>query len=401
MAELSAENLAIKIPEKHYVGFKRRKEDDGELLGFMIPHGEDKAYEKRKSTVDGWLRHGRHQDLPEPAPDPTIYPNTPQQGFHFGKTVKHGYSWNHGDVKWRVHDPRGFMLELTAGNVAHLMAVGSIVQNQIQGTCVWARMGAENVLLPVDSDVYRQAVANVERAAKSVSLRDVNQGDSIVLQNGRSGIYLGKYFPVERGFERLLSGYTGSYDDYVDCLKLGDKKKHYVLYDAEGDGQPTVDFHPTLKISESKVDEEPIRMTDDQVDYAIRRAGMVFTREKPVGAVLALGRAGEPGKSRARNLMARAESGELGRYTPAQKASWNRDERPEHLVFVKEDLFPQGKLAVVRVPTLPERRGIGSTWSSAISMTTRWVPYDPAAHKLRVLVARITDAKGRVTEFDF
>lgn len=207
---LSAEDKNIKIPTNHYVGFQARQ-GEAVPLGFMTPDGTDSAATKRKATVDNWAKgYGRTTTLP-----PKSFENKPMSGFKLGRNVRHGHGWGQGNVKWRIEDPRGFELEISSPNLAQIMAFSTIERGEILDKCVWGRLKNENILIPVTSDVYKAAEANTERAGKSASLKDLEPGNYIVLQNGEEGTYMGAFFTMSAG------GYGTD-----RSLKWGDKKRH-------------------------------------------------------------------------------------------------------------------------------------------------------------------------------
>lgn len=223
-----SDNKSIKFPAKHYVGFQARPSRDELPLGFMTPHGTDKAFEKRKDTVDRWAG-GWGYDAQNKAEDKLpaqTYENKPMTGFKLGRNVRHGYGWGQGNVKWRIEDPRGFELEISSPNLAQIMGFCTVQEGEILEDCIWARMGAENILVPVNSDVYRATVRNTERASKSASLRDLNIGDTAILANGDEGIYYGVYYIY--GVERYARTLTNT----VQC---SGKKRHVFLMQTPGE----------------------------------------------------------------------------------------------------------------------------------------------------------------------
>jgi hypothetical protein len=222
-----ADNKSIKFPTHHYIGFQARPSVDDVPLGFMTPDGKDKAAEKRKATVDNWAQ-GYGYDAANKAKDKMpaqTYENKPLVGFKLGRNVRHGYGWGQGNVKWRIEDPRGFELEISSPNFAQLIGFCNIEQGEILEPCIWARLGAENILVPVNSDVYRATVRNTERLAKKASMKDLKIGDSVVLANGDEGVYYGAF-------------YVSSYEQYHgNTNRLGNsgKKRHVFLFQTPGD----------------------------------------------------------------------------------------------------------------------------------------------------------------------
>jgi hypothetical protein len=201
---ISGDNKSIKLPAQHYVGFNKRG-DDEIPLGFMTVEGDDKAAQKRKATVNSWAAQSTNR-IPA-----QVFDNKPLSGFKMGKSIRHNYSsWGQGNVKWRIEDPRGFELEITSPNFASIVSCTTIENGEILEKCIWGRLGADNVLLPVSSDAYKAATANTDRVNKKVSLRDVKPGDHVVMQNGISGRFLGNLFLIKRETYRK---HTLSIDD--------------------------------------------------------------------------------------------------------------------------------------------------------------------------------------------
>lgn len=200
---LTGDNKEIKIPLTHYVGFQARHHDDVPL-GFMTPDGTDSASTKRKATVDSWSKQGGHiwnpttrsYDRKDPLPS-VSYENKPLSGFKMGREIRRNSGWGQGNVKWRIEDPRGFELEISSPNFAQIILCTTIENGEILEECVWGRLGAENILLPISSEVYKAAVINSERMAKKVSLKDLKPGHKVVLQNGEEGIFLGSFFTLD------------------------------------------------------------------------------------------------------------------------------------------------------------------------------------------------------------
>ena len=213
---LSAANKAISVPTQHYVGFSKRG-DDEIPLGFMVPDGEDAGALKRKKTVDDWASRS-HNKI-----DATSFENAPQIGFKLGRNIRHGgYGWGQGNVKWRIEDPRGFELEISSPNLAQVMTCTVIEQGEILEACVWGRLGAENILLPVSSDVYKAAVSNTERMNTKASLKDLKIGDYVTMQNGDEGEFMGSFFMIE------VERYGGERK-----AKFGNKKKFMIRCESE------------------------------------------------------------------------------------------------------------------------------------------------------------------------
>ena len=209
---------AVKLPAKHYVGLVKRKESNLPL-GFMTVWGTDAAATKRMGTVDDWCQRGRTQiKLP-----PMILDNVPMSGFKLGgdiRTTNYG-----GHDKWRIEDPRGFELEITSGNLAQLLAHGTVDKGEILDECVWARDGSNNILLSTNTQEYQTALAATKVANTKSSWKDVKIGNTVVLQNGHQGQYLGKFSVMYRNIYNSSGRYNIHFTDKAYSLFWNENEK--------------------------------------------------------------------------------------------------------------------------------------------------------------------------------
>lgn len=205
--------MSIVVPEKFYIGFQKRERLEGEysyyrdekdtrekvpyLLGFATYLEDNKKFEKRKDTIDSWASGYRWSQDKEAKIPPRIIDNELQEGFYIPEEIRRCGSWSGGNVLWRIVDPRGFELEISSNNLAQLMECTNILKGGIiEGKCKWGwdmKGGSKVVLLPEDSEPYREALEHTEARKKSVKLSDVKMGDEVQLLDGTVGIYLGKH----------------------------------------------------------------------------------------------------------------------------------------------------------------------------------------------------------------
>lgn len=186
-------NLAIKIPDSHYVGFQKR-ESDQVPLGFMTPEGTDKAAQKRKATVDGWANGGGYYTNKQATLTSKTFDNKPMVGFKMGKNISYGRGWDSRHDKWRIEDPRGFQLEITSGNLQEIMTDCTIERGEILEECIWGRLGSENILIPVSSETYKRATENTKRMATSASIKDLKPGFYFTMKNGDRCWFAGRVY---------------------------------------------------------------------------------------------------------------------------------------------------------------------------------------------------------------
>ena len=222
----------IKFPAQHYVGYRQ---DTNVLTGFMTPEGTDSAAKKRKESVDRWAESGRRQGrlvdgqwttvLSDEIPS-TVFDNKPMEGFGIEQRLNRGGSWYGNQDKWKIDDPRGFQLEISGSNLQKIIEYTTIINGVIQGECIWARLGSDNILVPVNTEIYQNTMINTERYTKSVSLKDVKLGDWVIHQNGEEGQYVGFYYIVglEYGDRKLRLFKTSPKKRYV--YRNGDNWSH-------------------------------------------------------------------------------------------------------------------------------------------------------------------------------
>lgn len=251
----------VTIPETHYIGIKLKRHDieEGDLpLGFMTPEGDNAQAKKRKGTVNDWIHCGhshsqwidndkldqflidnptasarRPRGLPntaygakttdtlveipfEEGVDFNIIensPNTPRKGFRITKSVAR-CGWNGGNKLVRIEDPRGFELEISVANLVKVMSMSTFIDGVCQTECVWGRDGANNTLLPVNSEPYKEAFDNtVAKNKKTISLRELKFGDMVKI---KASTY-GGYGYGDAGVPEITGEYLGLYNMYAVC----------------------------------------------------------------------------------------------------------------------------------------------------------------------------------------
>lgn len=191
---MSKINIKIKIPDEWYAGFTQSR--DGLPRVYMTPHGTDRLSKNRAQAIQ------RYSQGAEGIPD-AVMDNKPLCGFKIVKPVNYGY--NTSKVVWLIEDPRGFVSEIPSGNMGQLLALTTVDHCEILESCVWARDGKDNVLLPTNSIEYQTAAKNTELANQSVNISKVALGNIVHLKNGKRDMkYLGKYYEY-LGLERYYS----------------------------------------------------------------------------------------------------------------------------------------------------------------------------------------------------
>jgi hypothetical protein len=228
-------NTKIKVFPKLYVGLKAQTQVDPVTkervprvnLGFATPLENNAAFEKRKRTVDDWSKPWADWDpitrksIPRPPLDPITIDNVPVAGFKVTDDVRRIY-WGGGNVVWRVEDPRGFELEVSSQNLmAVIQTVGLAAGGEIPGKCVWARDGANNVLLHETTQEFKNAYRVGETVStKGTKLKPEHIGCKVSFKSGYTGTYLGagscfswSKYGEDRVFSETFNHYFLNADD--------------------------------------------------------------------------------------------------------------------------------------------------------------------------------------------
>lgn len=216
-----AEGL-VKIFNQLYVGFQKRRDynpnaQEGEesftKLAFVTPYEDNAAGRKRQATVDSWANGGQYGHyektesgvttwVREEKPDdckPIIIENKMLSGFKLSREVRRTY-WGGGNVVWRIEHPEGWEFEISSSNLARIIIDGGIEPGgEIPGNCIFGRCGAENVLVPETSEVWKQSIKNAENIDKSSvkTSETVVPGSVCLMKNGNTMTYVGQYFVIE------------------------------------------------------------------------------------------------------------------------------------------------------------------------------------------------------------
>jgi len=154
------------IPKKLRVGFRKRSDTFTGQLAYVIYYDEKGQLRKTKSH-ESWC-------------DPTLgfleLDNEPRSGFVLNKGVERNGYWGSGRSVIRVHDDRGFEIEITVDNLMGLLMHSDVSKRDIVEQCVYAWAGTELVLLPCNSQEYLQAQAFTLAQEVQLSAKDLRLG---------------------------------------------------------------------------------------------------------------------------------------------------------------------------------------------------------------------------------
>ncbi|QNO00045.1 hypothetical protein QGX20_gp066 [Pseudomonas phage phiPsa300] len=106
-----------------------------------------------------------------------VYDNVPMKGFKVGQDATR---WTTENKVFRLHDPRGFTVEIPTGNLSTLIQTCTIINGEIMDECVWGREGC-HVLLPINAPEYKAVVKKIEEVETALKLKDLKPGDFVKL----------------------------------------------------------------------------------------------------------------------------------------------------------------------------------------------------------------------------
>jgi hypothetical protein len=157
-------------------------------LGFVTyADKQDASFQKRKKTVDDWAGISGARNV-EPTADGIYLDNDALEGFQIFDFESRWYTSN----KWFcVKDPRGFHLQISAAALIDLLNHTDVKKGgHIQGKCVWGRRDGTNIVVPVDSELYK-ATVKLNNASKAYNI-----GDQVIIGKEEM-VFLGELFRLD------------------------------------------------------------------------------------------------------------------------------------------------------------------------------------------------------------
>jgi len=177
----------LRIPKKIKAGFQKRSDTYSKKLAFVVWY-DDKGQLKQEKSWNGW----RDQSI-----DAIDYDNEPMSGFVLNRDVggsQRSYGWNSRREKVRVYDPRDFEIEITVDNLLYILQECSSIKGKgLEGEFVYAWSGSAIVLLPVNSDVYKQSIEFTDLQNKGVTKADMIPGCTYTMKDQTEVMFLGRH----------------------------------------------------------------------------------------------------------------------------------------------------------------------------------------------------------------
>lgn len=187
--------MTFNIPKKLHVGIEHWNDICTKTypLAFMAYDNQTiitmkKWCDRKKSVLN--TKTGTWEFLPNKE---NIYEfeNIPTQGFKIVESISR---WSTSNKWFRVIDPRGFKLEISASNLCNLILESTIINGLIQEECIWSRYSGMNVLIPINSKEYIKAISDTKKRSNGkIKISELITGHLYSNINGcDTAIYLGR-----------------------------------------------------------------------------------------------------------------------------------------------------------------------------------------------------------------
>lgn len=277
--------MDLYIPKKIKVGFQKRSDTFDSKLGFVIYYDENGILknEKRWNT---W----RNESI-----EPLTLENKPFKNANLHKGVKYtGTHFSDGKTTLRIYDSREFEYEISFDNFVAIASNNEIIKGELIGEFVYAFSNNRLVLLPTDSEEYKQAIKDTENINTDLKEEDLIPGNEYHLKKniygiGDSCIYIGKYnfneklkdqyIPIN-GKESLVF-YANKNFTVIDLKNIGKVKR--ILEDLEFKKYLDVYLNSILMKKIETLYFKNFDFTEDQIKFLIENnklKGILFGYQK-------------------------------------------------------------------------------------------------------------------------
>lgn len=175
------------IAPKIRVGFRERPDTYKQILGFVVRLNE-KGEQTNLNAWEGW----RDKKMP-----PKDFTNEPTEGFVLNKGVggaRRSYGWNARVEKVRVHDPRGWEIEIDVDNLLNILKECDCSRGKgLEGKFVYAWNKQQLILLPVGCLDYENSKKYTELQGTGVGVKQLVPGTTYTTKKQEDLTYLGRF----------------------------------------------------------------------------------------------------------------------------------------------------------------------------------------------------------------
>lgn len=215
------------IPDKLKVGFQERDDTYTKKLAYVVWY-DNKGVLRKETSWQSW----RNKKI-----NPLDIDNVPTEGFVLNKGVggvRQSYGYNARNEYVRVYDPRDFEFEISVSNLLMILRDCDCSKGKgLEGNFVYAWNKNNLILLPVNSQEYKESKEFTGLQIKNVSAKSLVAGYSYLTKKQDNLIYLGKFdfFPI---YGRYLSYKKSDKDDVKkDDVKKDVVEKRFVFWNGK------------------------------------------------------------------------------------------------------------------------------------------------------------------------
>jgi hypothetical protein len=197
-------NNTLYIPKKLNVGFQERNDTYSGLLGYVI-YWDDKGVLRKEGSWESWRHKPGNKKSYQRDNDvvygdnvaPQVLDNEPMEGFVLNKQIggaRYSYGWNARIERVRVWDPRGFEFEISIPNLLFILQETTSSKGKgLEGKFVYSWAGKELVLLPTESQEYKESTKYTNLQGKKVTAKEMLAGKIYTFKDKEQCIYLGRH----------------------------------------------------------------------------------------------------------------------------------------------------------------------------------------------------------------
>jgi len=171
-------------------GVGRKVEDSDFLLAYMTHQeltkegGPTSAYHNRRYTGQEWAKTQESKYIQDQGwkytnivlGEELSFDNTPTLGFRIVGSVTR---WSTSNKLIQVEDPRGFVVEIPTSNLTTLLKHTTVEKGEVKEECVWGREGNNHILLPVNSEIYKETLEKIQQYNDKVSFASLKPGQVV------------------------------------------------------------------------------------------------------------------------------------------------------------------------------------------------------------------------------
>lgn len=226
----------------------------------------------------------RAGEKPAQQGEEAVYDNVPMKGFKVGQDATR---WTTDNKVFRLHDPRGFTVEIPTGNLSTLIQTCTIINGEIMDECVWGRDGC-HILLPVNAPEYTRVVKEIEKVEEALKLKDLKPGDWVKLhqhgneQNERQFLGMVKLEWTQHRmlFDRVVDYSRGNsyYASYKDVNFRDDGKQ--VVRDTQWVGLFATKVQESVTLGERKNAQDQWIYSDPVMGVNLENASAKITSRR-------------------------------------------------------------------------------------------------------------------------